>query len=71
VGEDAVGEDFRRSGDEAEVEDESEDGNLIEGQGIFLGKEDTAGRIYAGDVDSGPARIWKLSYNSGGSRFRI
>ena len=45
MGEDAVGEDFRRSGDEAEVEDESEDGNLIEGQGIFLGKEDTVGRI--------------------------
>jgi hypothetical protein len=28
------------SGDEAEVEGESEDGNLIEGQGIFLGKKD-------------------------------
>jgi hypothetical protein len=39
-GEDAAGEDFRRSRDEAEVEGESEDGNLIEGQGIFLGKED-------------------------------
>jgi hypothetical protein len=45
VGEDGVGEDRRRSGDEAEVEDESEDGNLIEGQGIFLGKGDTVGRI--------------------------
>jgi hypothetical protein len=70
VGEDAVGADFRRSGDEADVEDEREDGNLIEGEGIFLGKQGTVVE-FAGDVDFGRTRIWKLSYNSGGSRFRI
>jgi hypothetical protein len=57
-------------GDEADVEDEREDGNLIEGEGIFLGKQGTVVE-FAGDVDSGRTRIWKLSYNSGGSRFRI
>jgi hypothetical protein len=53
VREDAVGADFRRSADEADVEDEREDGNLIEGEGIFLGK----GR-------DGGSNIWRCRLRS-------
>jgi len=50
-----------------------EDGNLIRGEGIFLGKGRDGRKCRSMLEMSTPARtrIWKLSYNSGGSRFRI
>jgi hypothetical protein len=59
--------------DETEVEDGREDGNLIQGGGIFLGKGRDGRKCRSMLEMSTPARtrIWKLSYNSGGSRFRI
>ena len=54
--EDAVGEDFRRSGERADVEDGREDGNLIPGEGIHVGKGRRVVEVpgYAGDVNSRP-----------------
>ena len=53
--------------------DGGEDGNLIRGEGIFLGKGRDGRKCRSMLEMSTPARtrIWKLSYNSGGSRFRI
>jgi hypothetical protein len=58
--------------DEAEGE-LGEDGNLIRGEGIFLGKGRDGRKCRSMLEMSTPARtrICKLSYNSGGSRFRI
>ena len=55
-GESAVGGDFRRSADKAERGDGREDGNLIRGEGIFLGKGRDGRSKWRSmlDVDSGP-----------------
>jgi hypothetical protein len=57
--------------DQAEVEDGREDGNLIQGEGIFLGKARDAWSSMLEMPNPARTRISKLSYNSGGSRFRI
>jgi hypothetical protein len=57
------------------MEDGRADGNLIVEEGIFLGKGEpaveTAGGMTGTSITGIRTWMWKLSYNSGGSRFRI
>jgi hypothetical protein len=56
------------------MEDGRADGNLIVEEGIFLGNElvvETAGGMTGTSITGIRTWMWKLSYNSGGSRFRI